>query len=409
MNGHLTSLLVALGVGLLMGVERERRKRSGATRGFAGIRSFALASVAGALAQMSDIAGLSALGAALVAGLALISHRRDRSGDPGVTTEIALFVAYLVGVTAVAHPAIAAATGAVVTMLLAAREHLHRFSTQWLSPNELRDALILTGLALVLLPLLPEGALFGEFLSPRALARLVLVLLAIQACGHVAQRVLGGHHGLVLAGLVSGFVSSTATIATMGARARTQAAELGACARAAIVSNVATILQLLIVAAAVQPAWLATLWVPALCGCAVVLLFSFYGRSATPTPPPAHDAERAAIRLRDALLIAGLITAVQIAAHLLEARYGEAGMTVAAAVAGFADLHAAAAALFTRPPPEDSREASRLLVVPLCAALATNMASKLVGAYATGGRPFFARVAPAILAFSAAFAAALWF
>ncbi len=408
MTDHLTSLLVALGIGLLMGVERERRKRSDQSHRLAGIRTFALVSVAGALAGMSDIPGLSLLGAGLVAGLALISHQRDRSTDPGVTTELALFVAYLIGVTAVAHPAIAAATGAVVTILLAAREHLHRFSTQWLSQNELRDALILTGLALVLLPLLPDEALLGEFFNPRALARLVVVLLAIQACGHVGQRLLGGRHGLVLAGLASGFVSSTATIATMGARAREHPGELGACARAAVASNIATMVQLLVVAAAVQPAWLEALWLPALGGCAVAVLFSVRGLAAPQPASTSPDTDRAAIRLRDALLIAGLITAVQVAAQLLEAGYGEAGMTAAAAVAGFADLHAAAAALFTRMPPEDAHTAARLLLPPLTAAIVTNMMSKLVGAYATGGWLFLARVAPAVVAMSAAFAAALW-
>lgn len=408
MNEHLTSLLVALGIGFLMGVERERRKRSGNSRRLAGIRTFALVSLAGALAGMSDITGLTVLGATLVAGLALISHQRDRSNDPGVTTELALFVAYLVGVTAVAHPAIAAATGAVVTILLAAREHLHRFSTHWLTQNELRDALILTGLALVLLPLLPDEALIGEFLNPRALTLLVVVLLTIQACGHVGQRLLGDQHGLALAGLVSGFVSSTATIATMGARSRTHPEELGACARAAIASNIATMVQLLVVAAAVQPAWLGTLWMPALCGGAVVVLFSVLGRAAPKYAPAVRNAERAAIRLRDALLIAGLITVVQIAAQLLTASYGEAGMTAAAAVAGLADLHAAAAALFARAPPEDAHAAARLLMPPLTAAVLTNMVSKLVGAYATGGWHFLARIAPAVLGMSVAFSATLW-
>jgi uncharacterized membrane protein (DUF4010 family) len=408
LNEHLTALLVALGIGLLMGVERERRKRTGSTRRLAGIRTFALVSLAGALAEISEIQGLTALGAALVAGLALIAYLRDRSDDPGVTTELALFVAYLIGVTAVAHPAIAAATGAVVTILLAAREHLHRFSTQWLTQNELRDLLLLTGLALVLLPILPDRPLFGEFLNPRALATLVAVLLAIQAAGHVATRVLGGHRGLVLAGLASGFVSSTATIATMGARSREYPAELGACARAAIVSNTATMLQLLLVAAAIRPAWLEVIWLPSLCGGAATLLYASIGRRATRSPAAPADPAAAAIRLRDALLIAGLITVVQLAAEFLRSKFGAAGMTAAAAMAGFADLHAAAAALFTQAPPENAHEAARLLMLPLSAAVATNMLSKLAGAYMTGGMRFFARVAPAVLLISVVFAAVLW-
>ena len=408
MNEHFTGLLVALGIGLLMGLERERSKGTGARRRLAGIRTFALASLAGALAETSTIPGLPWLGAALVAALALVAYLRDRSDDPGVTTELALFVAYLVGITAVDHPALAAAVGVVVTVLLAAREHLHRFSTQWLTQTELRDVLVLTGLALVLLPLLPDRALFGDFFNPRALGRLVAVLLALQVAGHVAQRIVGAQRGLVLAGLASGFVSSTATIATMAARSREHPDELGACARAAVASNIATMVQLLLVAAAVQPAWLAALWLPALCGGVVAVLFSVIGRAParSEVPPPAEG--QAAIRLRDALIIAGVITAVQLAAQFLSERFGTAGLTAAAAVAGFADLHAAAAAMFTQAAPRDAHEAARALLLPLSAAVVTNMTSKLVGAYVAGGMRFLSRVAPAVLAISATFTVALW-
>lgn len=408
MDDHLITLLVALGVGLLMGVERERRKGSGSIRSLAGIRTFALVCPAGALAEMSGVSGLTWLGAALVAGLALVAHWRDQSEDPGVTTELALFVAYLVGVTAVPHPAIAAGTGVVVTILLAARENLHRFSTQWLTQNELRDGLILTGLALVLLPLLPDRPLFGEFFNPSMLARLLAVLLAIQALGHIAQRLLGHRHGLVLAGITSGFVSSTATIATMGARAREHADEFDTCVRAATASNIPTMLQLLLVAAAVQPAWLGVLFLPALCGTFVAVLFSVFGHRPVETPadPPGH--EHRAIRLRDALVIAAAITTVQLAAQFLKSSYGEAGMNIAVAVAGFADLHAAAAALFSQTVPADTRDAARLLAIPLTAAVCTNMISKLAGAYVAGGARFALHVAPGVLAFSAAFSIALW-
>jgi uncharacterized membrane protein (DUF4010 family) len=123
-------------------------------------------------------------------------------------------------------------------------------------------------------------------------------------------------------------------------------------------------------------------------------------------PPPAEG--QAAIRLRDALIIAGVITAVQLAAQFLSERYGTAGLTAAAAVAGFADLHAAAAAMFTQAAPGDTHEAARALLLPLSAAVVTNMTSKLVGACVAGGMRFLSRVAPAVLAISAAFAVALW-
>ena len=405
---ELGGLLVSLGIGLLMGVERERRKGTGADRRFAGIRTFALTCLAGGLAQASGIDGVVLLGAVLVAGLTLLAYARTRPGDPGATTEVALFVAYLLGATAIASPALAAAVGAMVTLLLAAREHLHRFSTDWLTQGELRDALILTGIALAVLPLLPNRPMVGEFLNPHLLARLVVVLLVLQAMGHVAKRLLGERHGLVLAGFFSGFVSSTATIATMAARARRHPAERAGCMRAAIASNVATMVLLLMVAGTVRPDWVAALWLPALCGALVAAACALPGaRAAGHAAKP--DPQRSAISLREALAIAMVLTLVQFAAQWLKLRFGTGGLAVAAGFAGLADLHAAVAALLVQAPEVPSGAAVRVLALPVGIAVVANGLSKVVAAYTAGDAGFALRLAPVLCGVSGAFLGVLWF
>src|SRR5512139_3821442 len=126
----LSSLALALGLGLLIGVERERSKGRGPTRHFAGIRTFTLVALTGAGAQILGQAWLTAVAATLVAGLALVSHLKDRSRDPGVTTEIALFLTFLLGLLSVPEPALAAALGVAVAALLAARGPLQAFTTR---------------------------------------------------------------------------------------------------------------------------------------------------------------------------------------------------------------------------------------------------------------------------------------
>ena len=101
----LTGLAVALGLGLLIGVERERRKGTGPTRHFAGLRTFTLVSLAGAVAQLLEQPLLTFVAGALVATLAVVAYLRDRSQDPGATTEVALLLTYFLGVLAVAYPA----------------------------------------------------------------------------------------------------------------------------------------------------------------------------------------------------------------------------------------------------------------------------------------------------------------
>ena len=161
------------------------------------------------------------LGGALVVALAVVSYLRSLQRDPGVTTELALFTTYVIGVLCAVAPLQGGGLAVVLAMVLASRSQLHRFSTRVLTEAELHDGLMLAALALVALPLIPPGplpALGG--LNPRQITLLVLLLLVMQAAGHVALRAFGERAGMVLTGVFGGVVSSTATIASMGTKAR---------------------------------------------------------------------------------------------------------------------------------------------------------------------------------------------
>ena len=142
---------VALGIGLLIGVERERRKRAGWSRPAAGIRSFALASLLGAVSM--HLGGPVLLGLAEV-GLALLLLAGAGRG-PGHGHAGRLLLTLALGGLCLHDPALASGLAVAVAILLAARSRLHRFVRTVLSRNELVDALILAAGALVVLPLLP--------------------------------------------------------------------------------------------------------------------------------------------------------------------------------------------------------------------------------------------------------------
>ena len=355
-------LAVALGCGLLIGLERERRKRRGPQREAAGMRSFTLAALAGALAQTLAQPLLVAAGALAVLLLAGVAYARSRFGaqdrapdaDPGLTTELALFVTYLLGVLAVTDPPVAAGAGVVVAALLAGREKLHRFATRALSQAELHDALLLAALALVLLPLLPATPLpWLGGLKPRSLIALLVLILLLQALGHVALRLAGPRFGLALAGLFSGFVSSTATVASMGALARRQPAQARGAAAAAMLSTAATWVQALVLLAALSPpaaahvAGAAVAAIATAVGGALLLL-----RGQGPGRPPAArtgaragTAEDGPLRLREALLVAAVLSVVTLAVSAAEQHLGPGGVYAAAALGALADAHSSVAAL----------------------------------------------------------------
>ena len=196
---RLVGLLLALGIGL----KRERRKGDGPDRRPAGIRSFALVAVGGALTELLSEPGLVAVGGLLVASLAAVSHFKSRSLDPGLTTELALFVTYLVGVLVASQPVLGTACGVALALLLNTRTRLHRFATDVLTEQELHDGLLLCAAALIVLPLVPDRSVawLGE-INPRPLAAIAVLILALQAVSHVAVRWLGPRVGLMAAGCI---------------------------------------------------------------------------------------------------------------------------------------------------------------------------------------------------------------
>ncbi|MFT3956515.1 MAG: DUF4010 domain-containing protein [Piscinibacter sp.] len=388
---------MALGCGLLVGLERERRKGEGDDRAAAGVRSFTIAALLGALAEALAQPALVLAGAVAVGAMAVLAYARSRSHDPGLTTELALLATYLVGVLAVRDPVLGAACGTLLAVLLAARTQLHRFATQWLSQRELHDGLMLAGFALVLMPLVPDGTIaWLGGMRARPLAATVLLILALQAAGHVALRLLGQRHGTVASGFFGGFVSSTATIAAFGARARAGSTPLRLAAAAAALSGCATWLQVLVLAAALSPGALDMLW-PIAAGGAIgtLLVAGLLARGGGSEPAPLLG-ERSALQLREAVLVALLLAGVALLVGQARQHFGDAGVLTGTAIAALADAHAPIASLLSLHAAQQLEP--RTLLVGTLLAIAVNTSTRLVTAFAAGGAAYALRVGAALLA-----------
>lgn len=408
-NGELWGLAVALGIGLLLGIERERTKGRGPDRRAAGVRTFALVALLGGISvRVGGTAGL-AVGAAFVGLAALVAYVRAMAtdDDPGLTTEVALVVAFMLGALAQDDAQLAGAIGVAVAILLVARSRLHRLVRDTLTEDELHDGLLFAAAALVVLPLVPNEDLgpYGA-LNPFTIWRLVVLIMAVSALGYVALRIVGPRYGLPLSGLASGFVSSTLTILTMGRRAAAEPHLMAAAVAGAVASSVATIVLNAAILSATSPVALRELALPlGLAGAAAAIPAAIAAvrsaRSGTPetiTPGRAFD-------LRSSALFAGILTAVILVAAALTDVLGTGGLTLAAAAAGFADAQAAtasAAALVASGTiaPQDA-------VVPVLAGLTTNTVSKATAAALAGRRRFARGVWPGLaLILAAAWAGA---
>jgi uncharacterized membrane protein (DUF4010 family) len=380
-------LAVALGIGLLLGVERERHKGTGAARGPAGIRTFALVGLLGGLAQVVGGAAVTAVAGGFVALASVAAYLRSREEDPGLTTEVALMVTFLLGALAQEETELAVGIGVAVALVLTFRERLHRLARDTLSEDEVHDGLLFAAAALIVLPLMPdEGLGPNEALNPFTVWRLVVIVMSIQAMGYVALRLIGPRYGLLVSGFISGFVSSAATVGTMGSRAR-EAPELRRPAvGAAVVSTVATIVLLALVVAATSLDTLLALALPlTLAGIAAGGYAALVAWRAVRHVPENVDPGRA-FDLKTAVILALTVSAVLLVAGVLNEELGQRGVILGAGVAGFADSQSAAisAAALVAAGQLSASDA----VIPVLAALSTNTVTKAVLAFWLGDRRY---------------------
>jgi uncharacterized membrane protein (DUF4010 family) len=384
-------LLMALGMGALIGVERERRKGEGASRAPAGLRTFALIGLAGGLAAQSQSEILIFMTAAFVACAALAGYWLGDRRDPGLTTEVAMFATLLLGVEAQHNTAQALALAVIVTVLLAWREPLHHLARNVLSEDELHNGLIFAIAALVVLPLLPDRTVdpFGLF-NPFALWRVAVVMMGLGAAGHAATRIAGPRYGLAVAGFASGFVSSSATIASMGGRSRAAPDLAGPAAAGSVTSTLGALIYLAALVAAANPKLLLPLALPLGTAVLVTLLYVALLSRRAFSKPLQHPIAGASFQIRTILIFALFLGVFSLVENAAFDWFGSAGIFASAIVTGAIDVHAAATAVATvvTDGRADLSSGDRAILL----ALTANMLVKMPLSFAVGTRPFGMRV-----------------
>ena len=388
---------MALGIGLLIGAERERRKGEGPSRSPAGIRTFSITSLVGAI---SFIVGGEVLLAIATAGVTLLTaaaYWRGHEDDPGLTTETALILTALLGGLSMQQPALAGGLAVTVAVLLAARSSLHRFVRSVLTEDELKDGLIFASATLIVLPLAPDRpmGLYGA-LNPHSIWILVILIMAISAAGYIAVRIVGARFGLPIAGLASGFISSTATIGAMGARAAKTKVILSSAVAGAVLSTVATIVQLALVLAATSTTTLRSLSLPLVsAGSAAVVYGTVFTVRALQMKTEDETQTGRAFSLSTALVFALTLSCILVASAALREWFGERGIILAAAIAGFVDTHSAAISVASLV--ASGKMSAGAAIFPILAGFSTNTISKIFLAGTSGGRSFALRVIPGLI------------
>ena len=216
---------VAIGLGMLLGLERERSKSE---EGGLGVRTFSLIALAGAVAgYLDESLGLS--GFALVLFIAVVAiiislyWVTAMRGDTGVTTETSALLCFTLGVLcARGQVQFAAWVAVAMALLLALREWLHQLARR-IEPSDVEATLKFAIVTLIILPLVPDHNYGPEplnVLNPYKIWLMVVLISGLNFASYVLVKTVGAEHGIGIAGLLGGLVSSTAVTLGFSQRSR---------------------------------------------------------------------------------------------------------------------------------------------------------------------------------------------
>jgi uncharacterized membrane protein (DUF4010 family) len=381
------ALIEALGIGLLIGIERERSTHKpieGPIEGASiGVRTFALASLIGAIGMMTGGVPLLMVAVAAVAVARIVSVAQQTDPNIGLTTSLALFSVVLLGALATETAMLAAGVAVVIASLLAAREMLHGFSRSVLTAVELRDGLILGVSILVILPILPNLEIGpGVALNPRSLFIIVVVIMLISAAGHIATRVVGARFGLPVSGFLSGFVSSTSTILALGQRAAEKPEDARSAAAGATLSSVSSLIQIGIILLALSPAMF-TMGLPLLLGAGLAAALHgaaiFFLVLRRKVEPAVLELPSQVFSIKGAVSFALIVAVVMLTSATLNDVFGNTAVLATVALAGLVSTNSATVALASLVAVGKISAVDGTL--PLAAALSANTTARLLIAW----------------------------
>lgn len=395
---QLLMLLTSLGIGLLMGLERERNPAARA-----GFRTFGLVGVFGAVCALITAqigtpwvlaAGLLLVSAMMIA--AYLSHPDPE--DPGTTSVIALMLCFTYGAMVVFDLRSQAVTLAILsTILLYMKPELQSLSRS-LTRKDLVSIFQFAVLSLVILPVLPDRDMgpYGA-LNPAQVWWMVVLISGVSLAGYAALRFLGQRLGAPLLGMLGGLVSSTATTLVYSRHAREQPAMGTLAVLVILLANLVVLVRLGVIAALLQPAVLPQL-LPMLAGGLLgglgMAVFAWRGwgqHNGAPTLELNNPTE-----IRIALGFGFVYALVLLLSAALSDFAGDAGVYAVALISGLTDVDAITLSSL-RMFGMGKLEAGSVVMAVFLAELA-NLVFKLGVVGSVGGGALVRRVLPGFLA-----------
>ncbi len=397
--------LVAMLIGALIGTERQRRLAEDKVRGVAGLRTFILIALSGALSatlavKFGPLFAVAALFSFVILVAVGYASAVSSLGRIDLTAAVAAVVTFILGMLA-SDPekiTLAVSLGIITTWILATRTVTHRY-VEALNEADLLDTLKMGIVALVIYPILPQEPLdpWGV-INLRQIWLFVVLVSLIGYTGYILIRILGAERGLTLTGILGGLASSIAVTTSLAEESKINPQILSSAVFATAIASSTVFPRVLFIAAVVNKEVLPNLLVPLLTMTAVgaALAYLFHRRN-----PSAGGAVKVSdpFRILPALKLGSLFALVLIISRLAGLYFGDTGIYAASILSGLVDVDAITLSMATL---------ARSSLVPSVAATSITLAViantlvKLAIAYLLGSREFGNRTAAILLPMSLA-------
>lgn len=396
---HVQAFAVSLAIGLLIGLERERR-----TEPKAGLRTFALVGLLGCLsaliAQQTNSGWILAVGMLATGAMMVVSHAVDPQddGDPGTTSVVALMLCYGLGAAVwFGYATLAIMAAIATTVLLYFKAQLHDVTTQ-LTHKDLISVLQFAVLSFIVLPILPDRD-YGPYdaFNPHQIWWLVVLISGLSLAGYAALRLIGTERGAAVLGVFGGLASSTATTMVFARHARSHADLARTATLVILLANLAVTVRMGVVSAVVAPALIGPLAAVLGSGLILGLGVTLWGwrrlheQGELPMPEVTNPTE-----IRTAVTFGLIYGAVLLVSAWLQDLAGSKGLFLVALVSGFTDVDAAALSALRLYNLDKITQLQAVVAIVL--ALLSNLAFKIGLVVAIGGAALTRHALPGLLA-----------
>lgn len=339
----LQRLAVAFGLGLLVGLQREK-----VASPLAGIRTFSIIPLLGAVCALlaQSFGGwIVALGLLCLAGILSVGNfielKRETAPEPGITTEVAALIMFGLGAyVMVGHITVAVIIGAGVAVLLQFKQPLHSLLEK-IGHKDMTAIMQFALIALVILPILPNRS-FGPLglINPFETWLVVVLIVGISLSAYLIYKFFGAGAGTVLGGILGGLISSTATTISYAQKAHQDGKLANMAATVIIIASCMALGRVIIEVIVLAPRTAFSMAPPLLVVFAVMatagaVLFFRGGRDGAELPEQENPAE-----LKSAILFGLLYTAISLAVALTKEFVGDKGLYVVGFISGLTDVDA---------------------------------------------------------------------